>query len=159
MPFNTAFFSFTELAAQTTDLPVRFATGNFITGNNVEKQVFQKENILASFYNQAYYVLVQFSKLPSAQEQINLRNAGLNPKTYIPGNAYFATIDKTFDFSKADQFDIISLNNMPVSYKLDPAVLHYKDPGNKEDHKLIAVSYYPSVNKAEAVAAMQTPVP
>ncbi|MFZ1784952.1 MAG: S8 family serine peptidase [Ferruginibacter sp.] len=149
------FFSFTELAAQTTDLPVRFATGNFITGNNVEKQVFQKENILASFYNQAYYVLVQFSKLPSAQEQINLRNAGLNLETYIPGNAYFATIDKTFDFSKADQFDIISLNNMPVSYKLDPAVLHYKDPGNKEDHKLIAVSYYPSVNKAEAVAAMQ----
>ena len=55
--------------AQNTGVPVRFAAGNFITGNNIQKQNFQKENLQASLFNSSYYVLLQFSKLPSLQIQ------------------------------------------------------------------------------------------
>ncbi len=85
--------------AQNNDIPVRFAAGNFITGNNVQKQSFQKENLQASFFNNNFYVLVQFATLPSLQVQKNLKNAGCDLQNYIPGNAYLATIKSDFNFS------------------------------------------------------------
>ena len=93
--FNSFLFficCYLPLAAQNNDVPVRFAAGDFTTGNNIQRQSFQKENLQASVFNNDYYVMVQFSKLPSIQAQQNLRNAGVSLETYLPGNAYFATI-------------------------------------------------------------------
>jgi hypothetical protein len=141
--------------AQNTDIPVRFAAGNFITGSNIQKQSFQKENLQASFFNNNFYVLVQFSKLPSLQVQKNLGNAGCNLQSYIPGNAYLATIKNDFNFSLAGQFEIISINNIPELYKKDGALADYKESANKENQHLIAVSYFSSVNKTEVISELQ----
>ncbi|MBK6378614.1 MAG: S8 family serine peptidase [Chitinophagaceae bacterium] len=140
---------------QNTDIPVRFAAGNFITGNNVQNQNFQKENLQASLFNNNFYVLVQFSKLPSLKVQNNLRNAGCDLQTYLPGNAYLATIKSSFDFAKATTFEIISINIVPPVYKKDIAFANFQQEGNKEDHKLIAVNYYASANKADVVAELE----
>jgi len=137
--------------AQNNDIPVRFAAGNFITGNNVQKQSFQKENLQASLFNNNFYVLVQFATLPSLQVQKNLRNAGCDLQSYIPGNAYLATIKKDFNFSLANQFGIISINTIPELYKKDRALTDHKGSANE----LIAVSYYPSANKADVITALQ----
>ena len=53
-----------SVSAQNTITPVLFAAGNFITGNNIQNQNFQKTNLDAAAFNENYYVLVQFSKLP-----------------------------------------------------------------------------------------------
>ncbi len=137
--------------AQNTDIPVRFAAGNFITGNNIQKQNFQKQNLQASLFNNNFYVLVQFSKLPSLQVQKNLRNAGCDLQSYIPGNAYLATIKNDFNFSLADQFGIISINIIPELYKKDKALADNKGSANE----LIAVSYYPSANRTDVITALQ----
>ena len=141
--------------AQNADIPVRFAAGNFITGNNIQKQSFQKENLQASFFNNSYYVLVQFSKLPSLLVQNDLRNAGCDLQTYLPGNAYLATIKSSFDFARAVGFEIISINNIPLLYKKDIAFANFVQPANKENQKLITVSYYTSVNKADVIAELE----
>ena len=136
------------------DIPVRFAAGNFITGNNIQKQNFQKENLQASFFNNNFYVLVQFSKLPSLPVQHNLRNAGCNLHTYLPGNAYLATIKSSFDFLQAGVFDISSINNIPLLYKKDIAFADFQQSASKEDQKIIAVNFYPSLGKTEVVAEL-----
>lgn len=141
--------------AQNTGIPVRFAAGNFITGNNVQKQSFQKESLQASFFNSSYYVLVQFSKLPSLQLQNELRNAGCDLQTYLPGNAYLATVKNYFDFTRAGNFQISSVNNIPALYKKDIAFANFKQPAGKEDQKLIAVSYYTSLNKADVITELE----
>ena len=148
-------FSYLSITAQNTDIPVRFVAGNFITGNNIQKQGFQKESLQASLFNDNFYVLVQFSKLPSLQVQKELRNAGCDLQNYIPGNAYLATIKNGFNFSLANQFEIISINTIPVLYKMDRAFANYHEPADKENQKLIAVSYYSSVNKTAVIAALQ----
>ena len=153
--FTLLLFSYSSITAQNTDMPVRFTAGNFITGNNIQKQSFQKEDLQVSFFNNDYYVLVQFSKLPSLQVQQNLRNAGLNLETYLPGNAYLATIKNSFDFSQANQSEIISINNIPSFYKIDDALAVYTESNNNEDQKLIAVSYYTAVNKETVLAELQ----
>ncbi|MFZ1451240.1 MAG: S8 family serine peptidase [Ferruginibacter sp.] len=140
--------------AQNTGIPVRFTAGNFITGNNIQKQSFQKENLQSSSFNNSFYVLVQFSKLPSLPVQHDLRNAGCDLHTYLPGNAYLATIKSSFDFIQAGAFDISSINNIPLLYKKDIAFANFQQSANKEDQKLIAVSFYPSVSKTAVVTEL-----
>jgi hypothetical protein len=137
------------------DVPVRFAAGNFITGNNIQKQSFQKENLQPSFFNSNYYVLVQFLKLPSLQAQNDLRTLGCNLQTYLPGNAYLATIKNSFSFLQAADFQIISINNVPAVYKKDIALINYRQSSDKENQKLLAVSYYASVAKADVIAELE----
>ena len=148
-------FSYVNVTAQNTDIRVRFAAGNFITGNNIQKQSFQKENLQVSFFNSSYYVLVQFSKLPSLQLQNELRNACCDLQTYLPGNAYLASIKNSFNFSEAGRFEINSINNIPVLYKKDIAFTNYRQSSAKENQKIIAVSYYTSVNKADVIAELE----
>jgi len=145
-----------KATAQNADVPVRFTAGNFITGNNIQKQSFQKENLQASFFNGSYFVLIQFSKLPSLQVQKNLRNAGCDLQTYLPGNAYLATIKNSFDFAQAANFDIVSINNIPPLYKKDIAFRNFEQAANKENQKLMAISYYTSANKSDVIAALET---
>ena len=146
---------YVSVTAQSTGIPVRFAAGNFITGNNIQKQSFQKENLQASFFSSNYYVLVQFSKLPSLQLQKNLRSAGLDLQTYLPGNAYLATIKNSFDFSQLSQSEIISINNIPALYKIDVALAAQVASNNTTNQKPVAVSYYASLDKAVVVDALQ----
>ncbi|MFM6926402.1 MAG: S8 family serine peptidase [Ferruginibacter sp.] len=141
--------------AQDTDVPVRFAAGNLITGNNIQKQSFQKENLQASFFNGNYFVLVQFSTLPSLQEQNELRNAGCDLQTYLPGNAYLAVIKNSFDFTRASNFKIISINSIPVLYKKDIAFRNFQQVAGKASQKLMAVGFYSSVSKADVINELE----
>ncbi len=154
--FITIFlFSYATLRAQNTDLPVRFAAGDFITGNNIQRQSFNKDNLQSSVFNDEYYVLVQFSKLPSVQSQQELKNAGLELGTYFPGNAYFSTIKTGFEFLLTEKYGIISINTLPAVYKIDPALLTYRESNNKVSQKLFAVSYYNSLSKADVIQELQ----
>ncbi|HQW91447.1 MAG TPA: S8 family serine peptidase [Ferruginibacter sp.] len=152
--YSFLLFSYGKITAQDIDIPVRFAAGNFITGNNIRQQSFQKQELQVSLFNNNYYVLVQFSKLPSLPVQQNLRKAGLNLETYIPGNAYLATVSNGFDFTKAGQSGIISINIIPAFYKIDKAFTGYRQTGNMDGQLLMAVSYYTSVNRSVVIEAL-----
>src|SRR6187399_3143902 len=141
--------------AQITDLPVRFAAGNFSTGNNIQRQSFQKDNLQASLFNDNYFVLVQFSELPSPERKQVLKNAGIELGTYIPGNAYFSTIKKGFDFSQADKYAVISINPIPSFYKIDRSLLSYQETNSKDRQKVFAVSYYASVSRSVVMQELQ----
>ncbi len=159
MKKSCLFFIFTFLGlnyltvtAQNADVPVRFAAGNFITGNNIQRQGFQKDNLQSSLYNDNYFALVQFSKLPSPETKQALKNAGMELGTYIPGNAYFATIKKDLDFLLAGSYAIISINNIPALYKIDRSVFSYND---RNADKVFAVSYYSPVSKTLVIEELQ----
>lgn len=148
-------FSYLPISAQNIDIPVRFAAGNFITTNNIQKQSFQKEDLQASLFNNNFYVLVQFDVIPSLPVQKNLKEAGCNLQNYIPGNAYLAAIKSDFNFSQAVQFGIVSINTIPVLYKKDKALAAYNASADKEEQRLMAVSYYPSVSRTDAIAGLR----
>ncbi|MEP7166098.1 MAG: S8 family serine peptidase [Ferruginibacter sp.] len=141
-------FSFT-VTAQETITPVHFANGNFITGNNISRQTFKEEDLQAALSGNNYFVVIQFSTLPSETSKLQLRNAGVQLNEYIPTNAWLATIKNGFEFSAAKNFNIISINSIPASYKIDPALFSYQRYNDKQDIKTFAVSFYTSVNKRD----------
>ena len=146
--------SYIPLRAQNIALPVRFAAGDLITGNNIQQQSLQKQDLQPSFFNGQYYVLVQFASLPAPAVQQNLRNAGLDLGTYIPGNAYLATIKNSFDLAQAAASGIISINIIPAFYKIDKPLATLVQ-GNSQEQKLLAVNYYPTIDRAVVTDALQ----
>ena len=143
------------VTAQEKESPVRFANGNFITGNNISKQSFQKEDLRPSLFDGKYFVLVQFSSLPSQAVKEQLKNAGLELNEYIPANAWLATIKNSFDFHAAKNFNIISINNIPAFFKIDPALFNFEKRNSKQDQVAFAVSFFASANKTAVEQALQ----
>ena len=140
------FFSSQVLAQQKEQL-VRFANGNLLTGNNIQKNIFKKENIRDALYENQYFVIVQFNKLPSSTEKENLKKAGIELDAYVPGNAYVAAIKNDFTFENAFQFGIVSINKLPATYKISRQLLEYVPENKKNQLVSIAVSYVHTVNK------------
>lgn len=140
-----------RVAAQNNDLPVRFRAGDFVTGNNIQRQSFQQASLQASFYNNDYYVLLQFSQLPSPELKQTLKAAGVQLLDYIPDNAYLATVKKDFDFTTAGRYAIVSANTIPSFYKIDKDIFSYKG----KDDKVVAVNYYTSLNRAVVMQELQ----
>ena len=139
-------FNGLTVLAQQPEQTVRFKKGNFVTGNNISKQVFNKEDLQPSLFGDHYFVLLQFLALPTAQIKEQLKTAGLELGDYLPGNAYLASIKNNFDFSTLKDLGISSVNNIPSFYKVDPS-LSAQIASAKNNVKTFAVSYYPSLSK------------
>jgi hypothetical protein len=133
--------------AQDIDVPVHFTKGDLITGNNIRRRSFKAADLQPSLFGGQYFLLLQFSGLPSSQTREQLKNAGVQLGDYIPGNAYFATVPAGFDFNSAASYQIISVNIVPPVYKIEPAALTYNNGINKNASKLIAVTFNTAIDK------------
>lgn len=127
--------------------PVEFANGKFITRDNITNGAFKIADISKSIVNGNYYVLLQFSTLPSVATKEYLRNDGILLDAYLPGNAYLATVKNNFDFKKLQKFQIRSINSIPAVYKIDRKLIGFKQPATKDQIYCLAVTYYESVTK------------
>ena len=141
--------------AQEKEQPVHFANGDLVTGNNISKKIFRKEDLSTVLWQDKYYVVIQFMGTPGDYLKQELKNAGVDLLEYIPGNAFLATIKTSYDFRSAIGVGILSINSIPVFYKVDPALFSFRNNNNKLDTRTFAVSFFPSVNKQEVEAALQ----
>lgn len=130
--------------AQGREQAVFFSKGQFMTGSNVNEPMLRINQLRTAAFGEQYYLLVQFSELPSPALQQHLRGLGLILHRYLPGNAYLATVSKKFDFARAGSFQVTSFNAVPATYKLDRGLAVR---GQKENDVKIAVSFFPSIDR------------
>jgi hypothetical protein len=140
-------FSLAGSFAQKKEWPVRFANGNFITGNNVEKGTFKEDDMKASLFGDKYFVLIQFSELPSAGDQEKLKNAGVTLNNYLPEHTYLAAVANTFDFASVKNFNIISINSVPAFYKINKKLIDYEPTFIKDQEQALAINYFEQADK------------
>ena len=152
-----SFFITTHLltAAQTGEQPVRFAAGNFITGSNILKGSFTKSQLQPGLYNDKYYVLVQFSQLPDAVQQAQLAGAGVQLVQYLPGNAYLAVVNSSFDFALAIRYRIVAVNVVPAMYKSTIKPGDIAAGASKEGRRLLAVSLFGITERGAVIKALE----
>ncbi len=141
--------------AQQADQPVRFLSGNFITGSNITARSFALSQIQTSLYNGRYYLLVQFNRLPDEARRTQLRQLGVELLEYVPGYAYLATIRKDFPFVQAGQFEIRSINSIPSFYKKDRTLDSIPVSYDKQQVKHLVITLYPGFDKPEAITVLQ----
>lgn len=140
-------FSITVFAQQKEQM-VKFANGGFITGSNISKQTFKKEAVGFSKFGDSYFVLLQFSSLPSKAVQQQLKNNGITLGSYLPGNAYVASVKSSFNFAGAKSFNIVSINTIPSFYKIDKRLINYTPDKTKKETQLFAVNYFSSIDNS-----------
>ena len=138
---------FHTISAQDLQQPIRFATGDFITNHNIAKQIFKKSDLSIAQFGDRYFVAIQFSVLPGALMQDDLKRRGIELYNYLPGKAYLASIKSDFNFSIASRFNISSINAMPPFYKIDPELAQYQPLMDKKDVKQVVISYYPNIDR------------
>ncbi|CAN5826670.1 hypothetical protein BH11BAC4_BH11BAC4_15400 [soil metagenome] len=160
---KTCYFSFIlflvgcsiTATAQVNEQPIRFANGDLTSGNNISKQIFARESLAPALWQNRYFVVIQFAAIPTDATKARMKNAGIEIHDYIPGNAFLATVTNDFNFSVAKDMGIVSINTIPVLYKVDPSLFTYKKVNDKSDIQTFAVSFYPSVSKKDAEAAFR----
>jgi Subtilase family/Secretion system C-terminal sorting domain len=128
-------------SAQNINKQIRFAKGIFEPAYNSKIQHFKKENIEKSLYNNIYFVLLQFDKLPTTEDKILLEKEGVYLDAYIPNNVFYATIKNTADFKKLEEYKIASIHTIPALYKIDNTVENYSLGTNKSSNKLFVINF------------------
>ncbi len=125
--------------AQPAGMPLRFAQGNFFTGDNILRNRFQPADTAGAWFDHRYYLLLQFQQLPGKAEQEQLRAAGIHTETYVPGNGFLAVIDDNFDFKRCGSLGIRAVSPLPPLYRTDNSVRQYVPDGNKANTMMLAV--------------------
>ncbi|UEG51134.1 S8 family serine peptidase [Ferruginibacter lapsinanis] len=134
------------LMAQRPEQLVRFKSGVLPTNRNIAAGNFSKQAINRSLFNDRYFVLVQFESVPSQKIQNALKHAGVKLDRYISSNAYLASIPKDFNFTAAKSFSINTIAQIPPVYKIDDRLKKTDPVIDKENLRLVAVSYSASAD-------------
>lgn len=149
------FFYSSELFGQQNGEGVLFSNGKFITGRNLSKPTFKKENILRASFDKNYYLLLQFDTIPSKKLQADLKRAGIELYTYLPGKAYLAKVGSNFDFALAGSYKIASIHTVPSFYKIDKKLANYNSSADKSNSRKIVVSFYPGMDRLAVLSQLR----
>lgn len=148
---------FLQVASAQQERAVRFINGDFIPARKISTPSFSTGSLSSALYNGKYFVLLQFSKLPSPAERISLEQKGIQLGAYISGNAYFAAVKESFNFNEAASFSIVSADPVPSLYKLDNALAFTNASGSQvNSDKLIVVSLFPGMSKEDAITVLRS---
>jgi hypothetical protein len=147
-------FSYTAIA-QNINTQIKFAKGNFTPSkeNNIEN--IQKEKLAAALYNNQYFVLLQFSKLPSLTEKATLAKAGILLENYIPNNSFYAVINSEVDIKSLQAFNVSSVNIINSFYKTDNSTDNFLPSNDKSNRQLFAIQFSKSISKEIITKALK----
>ncbi|MBT8194796.1 MAG: S8 family serine peptidase, partial [Bacteroidia bacterium] len=116
-----------SLHAQT-NYTLLLKNGNIhLSANSAEYiEQFNIEN--ENTYNGNFYKIVQFSAIPSTEEQQTMQDLGFHLLEYIPHNAWIVSIDAAINISRLNDFNIRAIADVDNSYKLQPLLLSKEFP-------------------------------
>jgi hypothetical protein len=108
------------IAQNTRSYNIRLNSGDFIPTENI--QGLNKSNLVFSNsrFGDNYYVVLQFSTLPTDTEKEQLKNAGIKLVDYIPNNAFTAVISSDFDISNLNTYGVRSIFQLDLKQKTVP---------------------------------------
>ncbi|MDN3674318.1 S8 family serine peptidase [Flavobacterium branchiarum] len=94
------------------------------------------------------YTLVQFTKMPSIQEQQKLKKQGVNLLSYLSNNAYYVAIDSEFYSKGAASDNIRAIITIDPKYKLDQMLANsvIPDYALEGNNIKVVISYFKGVN-------------
>lgn len=131
-----------------TDFTISLNGNKIETTANFSKQ-FKDKKATSKQNTKTEYTLLQFTKIPSVEEQEKLKSQGVTLLSYLSSNAYYAAIAPEF-YSKSTVSDNIrAAITVDPKYKLDPIIVDNAIPdyasGGTNGIKVV-VSYFKGVD-------------
>ncbi|MEM8521693.1 S8 family serine peptidase [Flavobacterium sp. PL12] len=119
--------------------------GNRIaTKANFKQQVDLLRKNVNKQSDKTTYTLLQFTKIPTIQEQNELKNQGITLISYLSNNAYYVAVDPKFYSSTITSRNIRNFITFDSEYKIDPIIITGAIPDYAKDNNgiKVVVSYF-----------------
>ncbi len=108
-------------------------------------------------FDNQFYKIIQFGKIPTKTEREYLSNSGITLLGYIPHFGYFACFNTNFNADALSTGSIRSIINITPAIKLAPMLFaeNYPDYALREDGKIeLLVTYFQKSNPDLVVASL-----
>lgn len=122
--------------------------GNKILTTSNFKQKLQEKKSTGKQIPKEEYTLLQFSAIPTVEEQQNLKSQGITLLSYLNNNAYYAKISSSLYGKNVNSPKLRALIDIEPQYKLDPMIVNNVIPDYAEESNLlkVVVSYFEGVD-------------
>ncbi|WP_163407471.1 S8 family serine peptidase [Flavobacterium ajazii] len=122
--------------------------GNKIVTTSNFKQQFKEKKSTGKQIPKVEYTLLQFTKIPTVDEQQKMKSAGVTLLSYLSNNAYYAKISSEFYNNSTAFANIRTSITVDPKYKLDPLIVDNVIPDYaKEGNGVkVVVSYFKGVD-------------
>lgn len=129
------------------DFAISVNGNKIITTSNFKQQFKEKKNT-GKKVPKVEYTLLQFTKIPTVEEQQKLKSEGVTLLSYLSNNAYYAKISSEF-YNNSNAFTNIRTSiTVDPKYKLDPLIIDNAIPDYaKEGNGVkVVISYFKGVD-------------
>ncbi len=116
--FILLIISFSALNAQN-NKSIQFKSGNYIPQTNINEIVNQVSYSADELVNGNYYRIIQFATIPSTQQKEELKNAGIELLSYLPKNAFYASISTAANMNELLLKNALSVIAVDPIFKLN----------------------------------------
>lgn len=110
------------------DYNVLLHSGKFVPAENISSISNNDAIMQSSFYQDKFYVLIQFRALPDQATKDRLKNKGIELIDYIPNLSYTAAVNKNTDISILKIFPVRSVYRFESIQKTVPALMRNEVP-------------------------------
>jgi len=117
-------------AQSITDTVVHFQSGDFKPARNFKEVTTNVFSLRASTYQDKFYVVIQFERIPDQPVRSLLKSQGIELFDYIPANSYTATIPLAIDWTKLNKAPIRSIFSLSPIQKASNLLYQGKAPAH-----------------------------
>lgn len=107
---------------------LQLKSGNFTLENNIKSFVENPIIESSELINNNYYRIIQFSEIPSVSQKNELKEKGVDLLSYLPENAFYASINKNADLQVLEFVNAISVVKVRSQLKLSKVLTSKKYP-------------------------------
>ncbi len=140
-----------------TDFAIRFKSGNFTPGAASLPENSITANANEKLVAGKFFRIIQFTRIPDHQEKELLKAAGIELMAFLPVNAWFAAIDKTYDHTILGTMPVRAVLPVETRFKMDISISDGPIPPHalRESGKIaVNVGYYPVISPEQAVSLL-----
>ncbi|HEY4337651.1 MAG TPA: hypothetical protein VGM89_17180, partial [Puia sp.] len=123
---------------------VHFRNGLLKTRRNIIDGSFRRDSLRAAHFQQHYYGLVQFDRLPDSAVKVEMAVAGLRLFDYVGNGGYLVQLHDSFSTDELKRYSINGLFRLPASLKISPRLTENEEDLRSPD-RLVAVAWYGEV--------------
>ncbi len=124
----TFVFSTITSAQKQMDFTINLVAEKFVPQQNAKQFATTPSILKDAKFDGKYYVAIQFNQLPTEQEKLQLKQAGIVLLDYLPKNAYLAIIAENFNGNTLANSNVRAVFQLKAAHKTPAAFMNLQFP-------------------------------
>ncbi|HEY4109483.1 S8 family serine peptidase [Puia sp.] len=134
--------------AQRVPADIHFRNGLLKTRRNLTDGSFRRDSLRAAHFQQRYYLLAQFDRLPDSTLRSEMARSGLRLYDYIGDRSYLAEVGDSFSADALKRFAVSGVFRLPASLKISRRLQEHEEELHNPD-RLVAIAWFGTLSEVD----------